>query len=127
MKTLIVAAALAFLAPAAALACEECGMTHEGAHHEHAKAGAAATPSAAATPLAADEARVTIPITGMHCDHCVQRVKTALQGIEGVKRVDASLEKSQAVVAFQKEKVKPAKLAEAIDALGFKAGAPVQN
>jgi len=130
MKTLIVTAALAFLAPPAARACEDCDM-HKGDHHEHAKATtAAAAPAAAApaaAPLAANEARVTIPISGMHCGHCADRVKTALEGVQGVKSVDANLEKGQAVVAFEKEKVKSSKLVETIDALGFKAGQPVQN
>lgn len=119
-----VLACLTLLAPLAARACEDCDM-HKGPH-QHANATTAAAPAAAA-PLAAGEARVTIPITGMHCSHCADRVKTALEGVQGVKHVDASFEKGQAVVAFEKEKVKAAKLKETIDALGFKAGEPSQN
>lgn len=116
------AISLTLLAPAAARACEECA--HRGAHHEHA---ASAAPPAATTPLSAGEARVTIPVSGMHCSHCADRVVAALRAVPGVQRADASLEKGEAVVAFDKAKVKPAKLKEAIDALGFHAGEPVQN
>jgi copper ion binding protein len=70
---------------------------------------------------------VTIPVSGMHCSHCVSRVKAALTKMEGVRAVDADLDKGQAVVSFEKDKVDAAKMVEAIDTLGFKAGAPVPN
>ena len=121
MKTLIAAAALAF-APAAALACPGSG---EACTHDHGKA--AATAAAETTKLGPGEARVTIPVTGMHCDHCISRLKTALKRVDGVKGVDASLDPGQAVIAYDVKKVQPARLAEAIDATGFTAGKPSQN
>ncbi|WP_268767878.1 heavy-metal-associated domain-containing protein [Methanosarcina sp. 1.H.T.1A.1] len=42
----------------------------------------------------------TIKVEGMSCGHCVMRVKKAIEGLEGVKKVDVSLENKQAVVEF---------------------------
>jgi Cu+-exporting ATPase len=57
----------------------------------------------------------------------VSRVESALSKLEGVKRADANLDAGEAVVVFEKSKVAPSQLVEAIDALGYKAGTPVQN
>ncbi len=123
MKILIAALALA-VAPAAALACPGSG-SGEACTHDH--GAAAATAPSETTKLAPGEARVTIPVTGMHCDHCISRLKTALKQVDGVKGVDASLDPGQAVIAYDAKKVQPQRLAEAIDATGFKAGKPSQN
>lgn len=37
-----------------------------------------------------------IKIKGMSCQHCVKMVTKALQSIEGIRRVEVSLEKSEA-------------------------------
>jgi copper chaperone CopZ len=118
----LLAAAL-FLAPAGALACADCDM-HKDA--THAGGGKASAPHAQAA-LPAGQARVTIPVSGMHCDHCTSRVKATLGQVQGVKSVDASVESGEAVVAYEKGKVDPAQLAKKIDELGFKAGTPVAN
>ena len=51
----------------------------------------------------------TIKITGMTCEHCVKRVKTALAELEGVENVEVSLAANQATVEvspeFQDEKI----------------------
>ncbi len=128
MKILLALAALFCLVPAAAHACPGCN--EEKAQYTHAKAAPAGAPQAQAqapSPLPQGQARVTIPVSGMHCDHCISRMKTALTQIDGVKSVDASLEKGQAVVAVEKGKVDPSKLVETINGLGFEAGAPAQN
>ncbi len=124
MKTLLVLATVACLAPAVTRACPGCDK--DSPEHTHAKASTADTPQAM-PPLAAGESRVVIPVAGMHCEHCVSRVKTALSKVEGVKSVDADLEGARAVVAFEKSKVEPSKLVETINGLGYKAGNPVQN
>ena len=95
----------------------------------HAKAttpGGSQAPTATA-PLAHGESRVTIPVSGMHCSQCVSRVKATLTKMDGVKSVDADLDKGRAVVSFEKGKVDTSKMVEAIDGLGFKAGTPSQN
>jgi copper chaperone CopZ len=126
MKSLLVLASIACLGPAAALACPRCEM--EKTSHEHAKATTAAPHASAATaPLKAGESRVTIPISGMHCSICASRVKAALTRMDGVRTVDADVDERRAVVSFETGKVDASKMVEAIDALGFKAGAPVPN
>lgn len=124
MRTLLVLATVACLAPVVTRACPGCDK--DGPEHTHAKASTTGTPHAL-PPLAAGESRVMIPVAGMHCEHCVSRVKTALTEMDGVKSVDANLEDGRAVVAFEKGKVEPSKLVEAINALGYKAGKPVRN
>ena len=128
MKRLVILAAALVLAPAAALACADCDQ-HQATHASAGKGAgpAAATAAQAEAALPAGQARVTIPVSGMHCDHCTSRVKTSLSQVQGVKSVDASVEKGQAVVAYEKDKVDPAQLVKRIDELGFKAGAPTPN
>ena len=45
----------------------------------------------------------TVYVDGMMCMHCVAHVKKALEGIEGVKSVEVSLENKNAVVSSDKE------------------------
>jgi copper chaperone len=124
MKKLIVSVALAALMPAVALACSGCDKDKAMQTTAQAKPTA---PSEAKAVLAATDTSVTIPVSGMHCDHCISRVKASLAKVSGVKSVDADLEKGQAVVAYEKGKVDPTQLAQAIESAGFKPGAPVQN
>jgi copper chaperone CopZ len=121
MKALLILGALAVAVPTASLACPGCN------EKEHAHAQASTAPAAAPVALAPGEARVTIPVTGMHCSHCAARVQTALTGVQGVKTASADLDQQRAVVTFESGKVELAKLVAAIDAAGFKAGTPVQN
>ena len=121
MKTflLVLSAVAALLLPTTASACDCCNHHHDS----H-----ASTPApAAASPLAAGEARVTIPVAGMHCGHCASRVEAVLTKMTGVKLADASYDNGEVVVVYESAKVRPAKLIEAIDGLGFKAGSPATN
>ncbi len=123
MKTLLatIVATVMLLIPGAASACPCCDY-----HHHSDRAAPAATVSAASAQLAPGEARVTIPVVGMHCGHCASRVEAALAHVEGVRLVDANLDPGEAVVVYDKSKVEASKLAEAINALGFKAGTPAR-
>ena len=40
-----------------------------------------------------------LKIEGMMCQHCVQHVSKALQGVKGVDKVEVSLEKKEARVS----------------------------
>jgi copper chaperone CopZ len=120
-KTLLIVAALAAFAPAAARACAGCD--EDNAEHAHGKAVPGKT-AAAPAPVPPGATRLTIPVSGMHCDHCASRVKAALAQVPGVKAADADLTRKQAVVDVEKGKVDTAQLVQAIDALGFKAGTP---
>ncbi len=68
-------------------------------------------------------ASITIPVTSMHCQNCVNAVKGKLSSLPGVASVDVDLQKGQAVIAG--EGVDVATVKEAIDDLGFEAGDPV--
>lgn len=43
-------------------------------------------------------AKVELKVEGMSCEHCVARVKKALEGIEGVRVAEVTLEPGRAVV-----------------------------
>ena len=59
----------------------------------------------------------TIKIEGMHCMNCVAAVKRELEALEGVTKVDVSLEEAQAIVEV--ENVADETLQEAIEDIGF--------
>ena len=59
----------------------------------------------------------TIKIEGMHCMNCVAAVKRELDALEGVTKVDVSLEEAQAIVEV--ENVADETLQEAIEDIGF--------
>jgi copper chaperone len=63
---------------------------------------------------------VTIKIEGMHCGGCTSSVTKALKATEGVEDVQVSLEKGEATVKFDDQKVTVAKLHEVITDTGFK-------
>lgn len=59
----------------------------------------------------------TLSIDGMHCDHCVEAVRTALQSLDGVS-VDA-VEIGRAQVTYDSEEVAAEGLTEAISEAGY--------
>lgn len=59
-----------------------------------------------------------IRITGMSCEHCVQRVTRALQGVKGVKGVRVNLQSGEAV--FERpESVSMEDIRKAIESAGY--------
>ena len=58
-----------------------------------------------------------IKIEGMHCMNCVAAVKRELEALEGVTKVDVSLEEAQAIV--EAENVADETLQTAIEDIGF--------
>ena len=59
----------------------------------------------------------TIKIEGMHCPNCVAAVKRELEALEGVTKVDVSLEDAQAIV--EAEGVTDETLQATIEDIGF--------
>ena len=59
----------------------------------------------------------TIKIEGMHCMNCVAAVKRELEALDGVTKVDVSLEEAQAIVEV--ENVADETLQETIEDIGF--------
>lgn len=60
----------------------------------------------------------TIKIEGMQCNHCKMSVEKALNSIEGVIKVDVSLENKTATIESQKE-IENDKIKEVIEEAGF--------
>lgn len=65
------------------------------------------------------ESTVVVPIEGMTCDHCVRAVTSALQGVEGVRDVQVSLEEKKATVVYEDTHCKPADLQAVIETEGY--------
>lgn len=70
---------------------------------------------------------VTIPVDGMACDSCAARIRKNLAGIDGVATATVSFDERRAVIQYDARKLEPKRLAAAINGLGFKAGAPVDE
>jgi len=60
-----------------------------------------------------------VKIKGMTCMGCVGSVKRVLQGIDGVKAVDVSLDKAQATVQYDAAAAQPAQFKAAIKDAGY--------
>ncbi|MCZ2075914.1 MAG: cation transporter [Bryobacterales bacterium] len=76
---------------------------------------------------AAETKTVRIPIQGMVCTVCVSNVKKALRALDGVQQVEVSLEQREAQVQYVEGKISPQELVAAINQLGYKASAPVDE
>jgi mercuric ion binding protein len=74
---------------------------------------------ALATPALAATKTVTLAVPGMNCATCPITVKAALKRVEGVEKVEASLEKKEAVVTFDDAKTNVAALMEATKKAGY--------
>lgn len=86
------------------------------------------TPAAGAAVSQADQKiqlkTVVIPVEGMVCVACSATVKRALKSIDGVSKVEVSLEKRTAQVTYAPDKLSPDRLVAAINKAGYKAGTP---
>lgn len=98
----------ASLAVGTLLAVCHCGST---------KAGAEGSPSQT-TPAVST---VTLNVEGMTCASCSVAVRSALEKLDGVRRVRVSIEEKQAVVDYQVAKVTPQQMIEAVNRLGYRA------
>ena len=67
--------------------------------------------------------RVTIAISGMHCQHCVQTVTRALERVPGVTHAAVFLAEGEAEVDVTPD-VAPAALAAAVTGAGYPATVP---
>ena len=62
---------------------------------------------------------ITMKVKGMTCGGCVASVERVLRELEGVEKVDVSLEKGEASVAFDAAKVEREDLRAAIEDAGY--------
>ncbi|XP_077995820.1 copper-transporting ATPase 1-like isoform X2 [Glandiceps talaboti] len=65
--------------------------------------------------------KVTLDIDGMTCVSCVSAVHDQLNRKVGVKEVDVSLERKEAIVEFYPEKMTPEELVDVIENMGYEA------
>ena len=61
---------------------------------------------------------ITINIEGMSCQHCVMRVKKAIEGIAGISGL--SVEVGSAKVTFDETKIQQADIENAVVKAGYK-------
>ena len=60
----------------------------------------------------------TVYVEGMGCQNCVKHVKEALEGLDGVKSADVSLDAGTAVIELAKDVADEA-IRSAIDEAGY--------
>ncbi|MFO7261122.1 MAG: cation transporter [bacterium] len=66
-------------------------------------------------------ATATLKITGMHCAHCVQAVKGALEKLDGVRSAEVDLSAGRAQVEYDETRVTPGQLVGAVMDEGYTA------
>jgi len=64
---------------------------------------------------------VTMKITGMTCMGCVASVTRVLQAVDGVSKVDVSLEKAQASIELDPARTRRDALRAAVESAGYDA------
>lgn len=67
--------------------------------------------------------KITIKITGMSCAHCVNKIETALQGLQGVEKAKVNLKKEIAKVKYDETVQTLDNLKEAVKEVGYEAEA----
>ena len=77
------------------------------------------TLAAVATPVWAATQTVTLSVPGMTCSACPITVKKALTRVDGVRTVEVSFEKRQAVVTFDDAKTRVQALIQATTDAGY--------
>ena len=70
------------------------------------------------------EARVSIPVAGMSCAACAQRVEKALKGLDGVTDASVNFATEKATVLYEPETVRLPDIREAIVKAGYKPVTP---
>jgi len=60
-----------------------------------------------------------IKVMGMSCDHCVQTITKALEGINGISKVQVDLEKKQVTVDFEENQTDLKTISAKINEVGY--------
>lgn len=64
-------------------------------------------------------ARTRLTVTGMTCEHCVQSVQSALEGVDGVRSARVDLGDGSAVVDHDEQKATTESLQRAVEDAGY--------
>lgn len=78
----------------------------------------------AAASTASDTERVAIGVAGMYCASCETTVRTMLKRTPGVIATEVNVDSGRALVTYDATRTTPAKLADVINRLGYKATLP---
>jgi len=92
----------------------ECGLTHEGVPDDAQAAGAGVGAGKGPAP-----ARLTIPVTGMTCASCVEKVEKGLSRLEGVDEVAANFATDKVELSFFPDRIAPSRILDEIRSLGY--------
>src|SRR5689334_9028227 len=65
------------------------------------------------------EQQIDLPITGMTCASCVNRVEKALKKVPGVSAASVNLSNEQAAVSYDPAQVAPSQLLQAVERAGY--------
>lgn len=63
--------------------------------------------------------KTTLNVSGMTCGHCEKAVKDAVSALDGVQKVDVSLQNGTVDVEFDVSKTSVAQMKEAIEDQGY--------
>lgn len=66
-------------------------------------------------------ARTKLNVTGMTCMHCTHAVKTALEGIDGVRSARVDLDGGTAIVDYDEGMTGPGPMGIAVAGAGYQA------
>ncbi|HEX7938920.1 MAG TPA: heavy metal translocating P-type ATPase, partial [Gemmatimonadaceae bacterium] len=69
-------------------------------------------------------AKITLPVSGMHCAACQSRVQSALAATPGVSDASVNLMLNSAAVTYDEKSVKPEALVEVVKSTGYGAELP---
>lgn len=67
-----------------------------------------------------------VPLEGVDCEECAEKVRAALGRLEGVDQIDVQIKDARVRVSFQAEKLDPARIESRLRDIGFDA-APGQK
>lgn len=81
-------------------------------------------PTPAKTTKAAKPADVAIPVDGMSCGGCANKVQSELMKLSGVLSATVSFENKSAVIHYDATKISTAQLVASIKGQGYKTGTP---
>lgn len=68
--------------------------------------------------------QITLPVSGMTCQHCVKRVENNVSALTGVDKVDVSLEHATVSVVYDKSAISTDQITEAIEDAGYDVESP---
>lgn len=61
----------------------------------------------------------TIKVLGVDCNNCASHVAKALQGVNGVEKVDIRLDEKIALVTFDASKITKKEVADKVEDVGY--------